>query len=165
MPLNNFSTTHFDTNERQQAQSLLVQLRNLLASKLVALTAEERKRYGSVNEENKKLINKVRDYQLIDPNASAPEVDWNEFALDYEDRVFLEGLALGLSSLLYEVENTKILHDYDNYQASLTDYAYTQYRAGAGIAGAIQKANELKQFFNRTGTGNSSNNNDTNTPA
>ena len=46
------------------------------------------------------------------------------------------------------------MHDYDCYQASLTDYDYSKYKTGTKIAGFENKVNELSQFFNRTGATN-----------
>ena len=47
----------------------------------------------------------------------------------------------------------KIVHDYDNYQASLVDYKYAQYKAETNTPGFGAKVAELKQFFPRSGTG------------
>lgn len=76
-------------------------------------------------------------------------MDWVEFEADYEDRLFLELLAFEVRALLYDIESTKMLHDHDNYQAALTDYAYSQYRSERGGVGAIAKFLELRQFFPR----------------
>ena len=53
-------------------------------------------------------------------------------------------------SLSTKLKNAKILHDYDNYQAALTDYAYTNYKAGTASPGFETKLNETKQFFGKT---------------
>ena len=45
------------------------------------------------------------------------------------------------------VNNAKILHDWDNYQASLTDYDYAKYKASTQAVGYQTKVNELAQFF------------------
>jgi len=36
------------------------------------LTPEERQRYGSINEQNKLLVNKVADYHTSQPTLSSP---------------------------------------------------------------------------------------------
>ena len=149
MPQYTRSNMHFDATEKQQVLSALQLVRQTLAPKLVQLNTEERKRFASVNEENKKVINKVKDYHDNDPSLSAPEVDWREFEADYEDRQFLEFVMLTLQSLNYEVESTKMMHDYDNMQDSLTDYAYAKYKAERGFAGSTHKVKELAQFFAR----------------
>lgn len=138
---------HFDANEKQQIFAAIDIIRNVLAPKLVQLNPEDRRRYGSINEENKKVVNKVKDYHEFAPQLSAPEVDWQEFSADYEDRSFLEFVATSLNSLSYEVESTKIVHDYNNMQDARADYAFAKYRAERNIIGAAQKARDLAQFF------------------
>ena len=117
---------------------------------LSALSEEERSRYGSINEQNKLFVNKVRDYYRNSPQMSSPEVDWEEFNVDYEARVFLESRASQVAAVAYRMESTKILHDHDNHQAGLTDYAYAKYKKDAGAPGYTEKVAELKQFFPRT---------------
>ena len=53
---------------------------------------------------------------------------------------------------LIGLNNNKILHDFDNYQAALTDYDFSKYKFNTKVAGYETKVNELSQFFNRTGT-------------
>ncbi|WP_251832286.1 hypothetical protein [Kaistella pullorum] len=54
-----------------------------------------------------------------------------------------------MGALQERVKNAKILHDYDNYQTTLEDYAYTSYKAGSQAPGYETKMTELKQFFSR----------------
>ncbi|WP_394330402.1 hypothetical protein [Chryseobacterium populi] len=42
------------------------------------------------------------------------------------------------------------MHDYDNYQAALIDYAFTAFKAGTAAPGYEVKHNELKQFFGKS---------------
>jgi flavodoxin len=55
-----------------------------------------------------------------------------------------------LENLLTGINNAKTLHDYDNYQAALDDYAYTNYKTGTSAPGYEAKQKDLKQFFSRT---------------
>ena len=75
------------------------------------------------------------------------DVDWVEFERDYESSGHYESLIARLESLALNLRNAKILHDYDNYQTALSDYAYTSYRAGSGTPGYETKMTELKKFF------------------
>lgn len=59
-----------------------------------------------------------------------------------------------LDSLINRLKNSKTLHDYDNFQTALGDYAYTSFMAGRGNPAYETKYNELRQFFNRTGKTN-----------
>lgn len=144
------SNLHYDANEKQQVFAALDTLFNVLNPKAISLSTEERLRYGSVDEKNKKIINKVKDYHNFEPTSSAPEVDWREFLADYEDRNFLEFVLAKLNSLTYEVESTKIVHDHNNLTDARADYAYAKYREKMNIAGASQKSKDLAQFFAKT---------------
>lgn len=117
----------------------------------VKLTADDRRKYGSINEQNKLLVNKVRDYRASNPNLSVSDVDWEEFEKDFASRSAFDGLINRLDALGTKLKGAKILHDYDNYQSALADYAYTGYRAGTGAEGFENKYSELKQFFGRSG--------------
>lgn len=119
----------------------------------ITLTPDERSSYGSVNEQNKLLVNKVWDYRQSSPNLSLPDLDWTEFEMDYESRILMETIQNRLGALQERVKNTKILHDFDNYQSALDDYGYTVYKAGSQTPGYETKMNELKQFFARSGKG------------
>ena len=152
MALTNLKNTHLVTADVTAANDLLTVLENALASINTTLTAEDRQRYGSINEQNKLFVNKVYDFNKSQPNLSTTQVDWAEFNNDYTSRLNLEGIITRLENLATKLKNAKTLHDYDNFQAALVDYAYTNFMAGAGAAGYETKQNELKQFFPRTAT-------------
>lgn len=147
MPLSNLNNAHLTPAEITAAQDALTQLETALAMLTVTLTPQERSAYGSVNEQNKLLVNKVWDYRQNTPNLSVPDLDWVEFENDYKSRLVMENLQNRLGALQERIKNSKILYDYDNYQSALEDYAYTAYRAGSQVAGYETKMNELKQFF------------------
>ena len=152
MPFLNFDSRHFSAAEKTAIQEALAVVETALAPKLANLNPQERQQYGSVNEQNKGIINKVKDYRETQPNLSSPDVDWNEYLQDHDSRAFLQNQAERLTELVRGMENAKILHDWDNYQAALVDYNYTQYKNNSGATGYATKETELKQFFNRTGT-------------
>lgn len=137
--------------DENDIKTALTTLENALAPLTVTLTAEERKNYGSVNEQNKLLINKVWDYRQNSEHLSQPVLDWAEFENDLKSRQFIENIGHRVVALDERLKNSKILHDYDSYQAALDDYAYTSYKAGSNAAGYETKMNELKQFFPRSG--------------
>ena len=150
MPLTNLNSAHLTEAEVTAAQNALTELENALAIITVQLTPEDRQKYGSINEQNKLLVNKVKDFRQSNPNLSVSDVDWDEFDKDFASRNVFESLLNRLNALVIKLQGAKILHDYDNYQAALDDYAYTTYRAATGADGYENKYNELKQFFGRT---------------
>lgn len=154
--MKNIIQTQLTAELQTQIDEKIAELEALLQDKLVALNADQRKLYGVINEQNKLFVNKVRDYRLNQPQLSADDVNWEEFENDYQARVFLETRKDKLASLVYQMESTKILHDYDNYNDALDDYAYSQYKKGREVIGFAEKVAELKQFFPRTPKSSSS---------
>ena len=153
MPFNDLIQNHFDTVDITAVNDGLTAVEAAITAKCRNLSPEERQTYGSINEQNKLLVNKVRDYNNSQPNMSSPDVDWKEFDSDYKDREFIEATLLRIQTLVEMLNDTKILHDHDNYQNSLLDYKYAKYKADTDGAGGFNtKIDEIKQFFPNTGS-------------
>ena len=116
-PSHDICSRHFATTEKTAVNNAVTAIETALATKLANLTAEERQQYGSVNEQNKLIINKVKDFRDSQPALSSPDVDWTEFMSDYDTRAFIQATMQRLQSLIDGLNNAKILHDWDNYQA------------------------------------------------
>ena len=142
--LNNF---HLDPQQVNAVEQALNQLEQALSPLNITLSPEERHRYGRVNEQNKLFINKVYDFMKSMPNLASQDVDWHEFEKDFNSRKLYENYLNRLEILTLKLKNAKILHDYDNHQDALNDYAYAGYKAGVNIDGYEDKHRELKQFF------------------
>ncbi len=151
MGFNNLADRHLSEQEITEIRALLAQLESVLTAKLANLTPEERTQYGSINEQNKLVVNKVMDYHKADPALCSPDVDWTEFENDYRTRVFLEEAINKLDKLTDGLNSAKIMHDSDNYKAALVDYDYSKYKNNASVAGYKKKVKEIQQFFSRTG--------------
>jgi uncharacterized FlgJ-related protein len=152
MALNNLIQNKLTDADKTKIDSLLTELETLLAPKLVGLSPEDRQKYGAINEQNKLFVNKIEDFVVNQPAHNPSEIDWVEFKTDFIARKFLETRANRLTALAYQMNSTKMLHDYDNYQDSLAYYEYASYRASRNIPGASEIYNELKQFFSKTRT-------------
>ncbi len=150
MGISNLNNTHLSEEQIVAVKKALTDLETALVTLDINLTPEERNKYGRVNEQNKLFINKVENFAKDQPNLRSFDVDWEEFFRDFQSREVLEMLITRLNSLATRATNAKILHDYDNYQDALNDYAYTSFRAGSNAVGFEDKHKELKQFFSRT---------------
>lgn len=151
MPITNLNNTHLTAAQVTAINNALTNLETALASINTQLTPEERKQYGSINEQNKLLVNKVKDYNDNQPALSDASIAWPEFNADHTSRLQKETIINRLDSLVNRLKNSKTLHDYDNFQTALAEYAYTSFMAGRGNPAFETKYNELRQFFNRTG--------------
>ena len=147
MPFTNFDSRHFSAAEKTAVNTAVTSLETALTPKLANLSPEERLQYGSVNEQNKLIINKVKDYRDSQPSLSSPDIDWVEFMNDHDTRAFLQTTMQRLQSLIDGISNAKILHDWDNYQAALTDYDFAKYKVTTNATGYQTKVTELGQFF------------------
>lgn len=147
MPFDNLSNKHFDAPAKTAINNALTALENAFVGKLANLSPEERQKYGSVNEQNKLIINKVRDFRNSQPALCSPDIDWTEFANDNNSREVLQNTIQRLQGLMDGIANAKILHDFDNYQAALLDYEFAKYKFSTQSPGYETKVNELKQFF------------------
>ena len=147
MSFNNLDNRHFSATEKTAINTVLANLELALADKLANLSAVERQQYGSVNEQNKLIINKVKSFHDAQPTLSSPDIDWAEFNSDFDTREYLQAAIQRLQSLIDGLGNAKILHDYDNYQAALTDYDFAKYKASTNAVGFQTKVAELSQFF------------------
>ena len=147
MSFTNFDSRHFSTSEKAAFNTAFTSVSLVITSKLANLSPTERQQFGSVNEQNKLVINKVKTFNDTQPLLSSPDVDWIEFNLDYDTREFLQTAILQMQSMIDGLVNAKILHDYDNYQASLTDYDFAKYKASTSAVGFQTKVAELGQFF------------------
>lgn len=149
MPVTNLKNRHLTEDEKRAVENAITELRNALEMVNVNLSTEERRRYGSINEQNKLFVNRIDSYRVSHPELRSQEVDWVEFERDFQSRLFLEKVIDQLDTLRGKLQNAKILHDYDNYQDSLEDYSYTTYRAKSNSSGFEDKYRQLKQFFTR----------------
>ena len=147
MPFENLNNIHYAATEKTAVGTSLTALETALNAKIKNLSAEERQKYGSVNEQNKLIVNKVKDYRASQPGLSSPDVDWVEFQSDFDSRDFLQSTIGRLQTLIDGLTNNKILHDYDNYQAALTDYDFSKYKASTKATGYEGKVNAIAQFF------------------
>lgn len=69
--MKNIIQTSWTQGDRERFDELLGQLEALAVGKVTALTAEERVSYGSVNEQNKLLVNKTLDFRQNQTNFSS----------------------------------------------------------------------------------------------
>ncbi len=146
----NLNSRHLSQESAKKAMESIKALEKDFADIMVNISGDERRRYGSISEQNKLLVNKVYDFIKDSPELGSPDVDWGEFEKDYRSRVALESIIMSLQKIIDGLNNAKTLFDFDNYQAALDDYAYTVYKARTATPGFENKQKEIKQFFTRT---------------
>lgn len=152
MPIDNLAKTHFTEDQKNEINGALNHIFDVVQNHAVNLTAKERSQYGKVGEQGKLLLNKVKDFLDSNTGLESPDVDWEEFKKDYDDRAFASGVLSQLESLKTQMLSIKILRDYDNKVDALRDYKFAQYKNTLPNGGEYSvKVDKLKQFFPKTG--------------
>jgi len=151
MPIDNLGRLHLTAAQKTTISSAMTTIETVLLTVTQNLSSEERQKFGSVNETNKLLVNKSLDYYQSQPGLSSPDVDWAEYELDFDDRSFSDTTEQRMISALRMLTDFKIVHDYDNYQAALTDYDYSKYKASTKTPGFTEKVADMKAFFPNSG--------------
>ena len=149
MPTNNIIHTPLDP---AIAQSIATDLQAIMAQLQPFgqnLTPEERQRFGSINEQNKLLVAKVRDYHAQQPMLASPDVNWADFEASWRSRNGYDQIEALCRSILEICSDPRVLHDYSLYQNALVDYDYIKYKANSaqGSGAYSTKVEEIKQFF------------------
>ena len=91
---------HYTAAEKTATQDVLTNLVATLRSNFRNLTPDERRKYGSINEQNKHIVNKALDYRNIQPALSSADADWVAFQNDFDSRNFIEATVVRLQNII-----------------------------------------------------------------
>lgn len=153
MAIDNVISNQFTAADWTALDNALNQIETLLNGKVRGLTPEERQEFGSIAEQNKLIVNKVKDYQDTQPAFNHPRINLTEFNNDFVARTELGRRIMRVDTILAKLSDTKILFDYDNYQDSLKYYRNVKFLADDDVPGARAIYETLKQFFAGGGSG------------
>ena len=141
----------------------LNELRDLILPYAKNLTGEERQQYGSIDERNKLMVEKVNDFHVRMPDLNSEDVDWKMYTERLRVRTAGEEIVMLCESIIEGITDTGKVIDYALMEDARVDYDWTRYKAkrtGAG-GGYTKKYEELKQLMpNPTGTNGKEEEND-----
>ena len=152
MALDNLISVSFTTEELSKLDQALQTIGTVLSGKTINLTPEERQQYGSIAEQNKLFVNKVKTYMEQQPQYVPNFLDKAEFDKDYLGREQVEQRLQRMSSLTEQLSDTKVLLDHDNYHNAITFYRNLKFLSGENVPGTNVIYEDMKQFFVTTGT-------------
>lgn len=152
MALDNLISVTLTAEEVQTINDAITSLNNVLKDKVVNLSPDERRQYGSIADRNKVLVDKCKDYMDRNPETVPHILDKAEFDRDYAARKQMELPARSLNSIIEKLEDTKTLLDHDNYQAAVAYYRYIKYLASQNEPGTTSIYDDLKQHYKRKAT-------------
>ena len=147
MALSNLITVSFTAAELTTLDTAIQNIADVLKNKAVNLTPEQRSQYGSINEENKLLVNKVKDTESAFPDLHPAFLDLAEFETDFASRQQIETRAEQLASLSEKLSDTKILLDFDNYNYAVSYYRYIKMLSTQEVPGSTSVYENLRQVY------------------
>ena len=151
MAIDNMISVDFSDQELNKIENALNEVMQLLSGKVINLTPEERKQYGSIADKNKVFVDKCKAYMEQDPTTVPNTLDKHEFDKDYKARQQMEEPLKKLSRITEMLMDTKILLDFDNYNGSLSYYRYVKFLATQNTPGITSIYADLNQHFQSMG--------------
>jgi len=150
MALENLISVSFTEEELAQLDQHLAGIKTILSGKTINLTAEKRRQYGRIANQNKLIVDKAKSYMEQHPDWVPRFVDKAEFDKDYTTRQQVENRVQLLENLSQQLIDTKTLLDHDNYTNALSFYRMVRYLSGENEPGAKPVYEDMKVLFNRT---------------
>ncbi len=146
----NLISVTFTEEELTKLDEAIKVIETIIADKSSRLSAEERKQFGRIAEQNKLFVNKTKMYMEEYPQYIPPFLDKAEFDRDYQAREIIEKRLMRLERVTDSLSSTKILLDNDNYTNALTFYRNIKFLSKENMPGTEAMADTLSQFFSRT---------------
>ncbi len=147
MALDNLISLTLTAEEVQTINDAIASLNNVLKDKVVNLSPDERRQYGSIADRNKVLVDKCKDYMEQNPETIPPVLDKAEFDRDYAARKQLELPVRSLNRIIEKMQDTKTLLDHDNYHGAMAYYRYIKYLASQNEPGITSIYSDLKKHY------------------
>ncbi|MHB9295924.1 hypothetical protein PilKf_01678 [Pillotina sp. SPG140] len=130
-----------------QAQTKIDEVKALLESYLIALTAAERQSLPKMGEKTLAFVEKALDFARQNPGLVPPFLDMDAFAVDFGDAHSLWTLLNMIQQLLETVDDTEMAAGSEAYQAALVFYKSVKMAAEQDIPGAKAVYDELRKRF------------------
>ena len=151
MAIDNTISVLFSDEDIEKMNAAIAMLNEALEGKVVNLTPEERRQYGSIADRNKLLVDKAKFYMEKAPQTMPRIIDKAEFDRDYVARAQLEGPLRELMIVAEKLRDTKTLLDFDNLQNTLAYYRYVKYLASENEPGTTSIYQDMRQHYQRGG--------------
>lgn len=147
MALDNVISVEFSSEELKKISDALASIEEVMRSKTINLTPEERRQYGSIADRNKVLVDKCKTYMEQYASSLPPTLDKAEFDRDYKARTDIDPIVKRLSVVQTMFSDMKTLLDFDNYNASVSYYRFVKFLASQNSAGMSAVYADLKGHY------------------
>lgn len=131
---------------------------------LIGLEADEKRAMQSINGSNKIFVEDCLNEMGLSSDILPNFIDPQGVQTDYDLFVQLDSLRIMLEDLLDKVKDTQYLAGAEAYKVCLIYYRLVEAAAKAGLPGADERYNRLKERFSAQGPGTGAQSDDTGTP-
>ncbi len=147
MSMDNIINASVTDEEMEKIKNFIKEMNEILKGKATSLSPEERRKYGSIGDKNKIIVDKCKFYMDTNPETIPSTIDKKAFDRDYKTRGQIESVSRELSLILEKLQDIKILLDYDNYSNANSYYRYVKFLASENHQDANAINNELKKSY------------------
>lgn len=147
MAIDNLISISLTDDEVASINTAIESINTVLKGKVINLTPDERRQYGSIADRNKILVDKCKAYMEQAPETIPSVINKAEFDKDYLARQQMELPLRQLLRVIEKLQDTKTLLDHDNYGAATAYYRYIKYLSVQNEPGTTTIYTDLKQHY------------------
>ncbi|TCN72879.1 hypothetical protein [Acetobacteroides hydrogenigenes] len=134
----------------KEIEEHITALEQLVNPNTPVITNEDRHLYGrGGGNANKLLVADVSQLAKTQPQLNSPLIDWSEFASDNLAGSTIGGWVSRINAVAYKLESAKMMHEFDNYNDAIDQYAHLQYLTRNNVQGASEAYNQLRGHFRK----------------
>lgn len=137
-------------DHKAEIEASLTAMENAINPNTPVKTAEERTLLGrGSGGANKLMVDDVKTLSKTQPQLNSPLIDWTEFSADNAAGATLGEWIDRLKAMVYKLESAKMMHEFDNYNDAIDQYAHLQYLTRNNVQGASEAYNQLRGHFRK----------------
>ncbi len=147
MALDNLIKVSFTEEEIGKLNKSMEEIVSVLSGKVINLTPEERRQYGSIGNNTQYWIDKVDTYMVQNPKLVPFYLSKEEFDKDRLARSIFLDLIKKSNSILESMEDTGMLLSTDIYHNALAFYQNVRLAANQNVPGSTSIYEDLAAQF------------------
>jgi len=147
MAIGNSISVVFTEEQLEELDGHLAAIEQLLHSKCISLTPEERRKHGRLGNKNENWSRKVLGYMNSQPDLTPTFIDYHETVADFETRRSLQPREARCTAIMDMLDDTGLLLGSDIYQTCLAYYRNIRLLARQNVLGAKAVYDDLSAQF------------------
>ncbi len=147
MSIDDLINISFEQEEIDEIKRSLTSIKDILSSKVINLSPEERKSYGRINTKTENWIDRVFGYMEQRPEIIPFYIDKEKFITDIEARKTIMPIINELNSITEGLDDTNKLLSTDIYNTALAYYRSIKLVSKQNVSGTTSIYEDLSRQF------------------